>query len=278
MNLEQFFEEIEMMPEAVKEVRACSVSEESYQKYRALFWEDKEQFYEKVLQKADYRIRFLFYYSRMACEIYDRFIEQTGTGEKADREKAKCGWEGMSAFLEEKGMNGRKIFRDTFYDLTIWCRHCFSKYGVYGIDQYEWFYRHIEGKLFRLGRLQFEQEEERWNVHIPEGEKLELSAVENSFAQAFRLWGKEKPYVCHSWLLDPGLGEILPPDSRILQFQRLFEIVRTDFDEREAEERIYGKLEDNPDDYPENTSLQKNAKIHLREGKKLGRGTGILRI
>ena len=54
-------------------------------------------------------------------------------------------------------------------------------------------------------------------------------------------WGKEMPYLCHSWLLYPGLKDILPEKSNIIMFQNQFQIVETDWDEREAEWRIWGK-------------------------------------
>ena len=50
-----------------------------------------------------------------------------------------------------------------------------------------------------------------------------------------------------------------------------------DFEEKEAEWRIFGRLEENPKKYPESTSLQKNAKRYLQSGKKLGNGLGLLK-
>ena len=87
-----------------------------------------------------------------------------------------------------KGGPGRKIFRDTFYDLTLWCENCFREYGEYGINEYDWFFRHLELRIFRLGRLEFEKMVSPWefvtgertvkkgytviSIHIPQGEKL----------------------------------------------------------------------------------------------------------
>ena len=203
----------------------------------------------------------------MACEAYDCF--------------------------RQKNIN-EKVYWDTFYGLTLWCQNCFQEYGEYGINEYRWFFRHIECRIRRLGRLQFEEMDVEWkavdehtqipgkvpviNVHIPQGEKLEISAVRASFGQALQTWGKEIPYVCDSWLLYPGLSEILPKDSNILKFQRLFRVTRSDDDGREARRRIFGRVSDEPADYPEDTSLQRKAKAYLLEGKRLGSGTGVLRI
>lgn len=265
MNLNEFFKGIQMVPEAVKEVEELTISESRYQEMKDLFWSDREIFYSMVLKEQNYRILFLYYYSRMACETYEQY--------------------------QKRNIENR-IFWDTFYDLTLWCESCFRIYGEYGIEQYGWFFRHIEGTIFRLGRLEFEKMESEWdltdgnieikkgdniiNVHIPQGDRLNERQIEESYIQSYGFWGRECPYVCHSWLLNPGLSFILKEDSNILKFQKQYKVVRIDFGEREAEERIFEILRDNPEEYPEKTSLQKSAKKYLLSGKKLGNGMGIL--
>lgn len=157
MQLKEFFEGIRMTPEAAARAARLSISEEEYQKMRALFYNDKPRFYGEILCKEDFRIRFLYYYSRLACETYERY----------------------------RALNiSDRIFWDTFYDLTLWCENCRKEYGEYGINQYDWFFRHIECTIFRLGRLEFEKMDSQWelkgaegagygeaiiNVHIPQG-------------------------------------------------------------------------------------------------------------
>jgi hypothetical protein len=100
-------------------------------------------------------------------------------------------------------------------------------------------------ELFRLGRLQFEPitlEEEivhggriypagtpALSVHIPAGEPLDPDAALDSFRQAEAFFphyfGQTYPlFYCHSWLMAPSLTEILPASSRIMQFQRMFQL------------------------------------------------------
>lgn len=43
---------------------------------------------------------------------------------------------------------------------------------------------------------------------------------------------------------------------------------------RQAEERVFGRILEDPEAYPENTSLQKALKNYLSEGKKPGVGYG----
>ena len=45
--------------------------------------------------------------------------------------------------------------------------------------------------------------------------------------------------------------------------------------ERQAEERVFGHLEENPAAYPEGTSLQKKMKAALLAGKCFGMGRGV---
>ena len=244
MELLEFWEEISLVPDAVRQIEKLEITEGEYEKLRELFLRDVNLFYEAVKKREDFRLVFLYCFSKMACEVYDRYCEQ-----------------GIS----------RRVYRDTFYDLTLWCENCYKAYGEYGIAQYDWFCRHLDMSLFRLGRLEFERIPSLWDiqtdeisvhkgdpvisVHIPQGEKLELDACLDSFRQAEQFWKEKQVYLCHSWLLYPGLKEIMKPGSNILQFQTLFHIVAVDFEGREAEERIFGELETDPRNYAEDTSL-----------------------
>ncbi|MNO50163.1 hypothetical protein D3C76_405320 [compost metagenome] len=82
-------------------------------------------------------------------------------------------------------------------------------------------------------------------------------------------------FICHSWLLDPELKKILGPESNIIQFQSQFNIYEVDKSSKEAEERIFNKLSATPQEYEENTHLQRSAKAFLIAGGKLGSGYGI---
>lgn len=67
----------------------------------------------------------------------------------------------------------------------------------------------------------------------------------------------------------------LDENSNILRFQQMFEIQSVDFQFREGEERIFDCLMENPEKYPENTSLQRNARKYLMQGGRLGSGLGV---
>ena len=71
------------------------------------------------------------------------------------------------------------------------------------------------------------------------------------------------------------LREVLDPNSNILKFQKSYHICSINEEDRQAEERIFIQVQDNPDNYPENTRLQKSVKKYLQAGKKIGIGTGV---
>lgn len=265
MNLSEFCAGIALAPEAAQQLQRLPISEADYHSLRCLFHADPERFYREVKKREQFRLLFLYCFCRMACEIHE---------------------------IYQKKKIPEQIYWDTFYDLTLWCENCNQMFGEYGIAQYDWFFRHLELTLFRLGRLEFELTPSLWalktefgeihpgdpiiSVHIPQGEPLSPAACQDSFAQAESFWDKPYPYLCHSWLLYPKLQEILKPSAHIIAFQKLFTCLQVDYDTPEAEERIFGKAESDPMRYAEHTSLQRAAKKYLLSGKPLGNGLGIL--
>jgi len=187
------------------------------------------------------------------------------------------------------------IFWDSLQDIPIWCNDYLVKFGKPGFIEWDWVGKTLRLEVIRLGRLQFEPDVlkkelilsgQRFpagtpilHVHIPAGTPLDLQSVLDSLSRApdfFRThWNKDfLLYHCHSWLLSPDLKQLLPGSSRIMQFQSLFQIYGTD-DERQAEERVFGFLSDDPSVYPEGTSLQRAVKQHLLRGNAVQMGVGI---
>ena len=86
-------------------------------------------------------------------------------------------------------------------------------------------------------------------------------------------------FYCRTWLLAPELIELLPSNSHILQFQSLFQIVRSYKDPfRQAEERVFGSILDDVSMYPEKTTLQRNLKQCLLQGGCSYKGVGIWQV
>ena len=190
-------------------------------------------------------------------------------------------------------------FWDSMKDIAIWCDDYLTKHGVPGFKEWEWVGRSLRLEVIRIGRLQFEPislkhtlelESNKYysgtpllDVHIPAGEPLSVEAAIEAMHQApifFKTYfGRTFSLLhCHSWLLSPDLKALLPGHSRIIQFQNLFTVYKTDNEERQAEERVFGFLSDDPSQYPESTFLQKAVKQYMLDGKVVEMGAGLREI
>ncbi len=125
-----------------------------------------------------------------------------------------------------------------------------------------WLTHHLSGHLFRIGRLQFQRSilgtvhglelegQHFLDVHIPEDGRLDPVECDRSFADAAEFASRHFPeddarwFGCTSWLLDPVLGDLLPHESNLLQFQRRFRMV--DIDHTEPS-RVFEFVFDRPD-------------------------------
>ena len=106
-------------------------------------------------------------------------------------------------------------------------------------------------------------------IHIPSDVDFSPSAIDESLASAKQFFSEHYPelskaeYRCHSWLLDKQLRKMLKDSSNILSFQNRFEI----FDEGEIStdfiEWLYNTRTTDYYTLPENTSLQRNVKMHI---------------
>lgn len=188
-----------------------------------------------------------------------------------------------------------KIFLDTMDDVRIWCENNLNK----GLKNYNWIKNHLNCQLFKLGRLQFQMFKCKnptllYNrlpfnygdnliyVHIPQGEKLIYADCISSLKQAISFFSEYFPefeyryLFCESWLLFEDNWIFMNPSSNILQFSSIFEIAYSVKEDSQAIERIFGKRRLNKKNYPEDTSLQKNAKAFMLNGGKLGIGIGVI--
>ncbi|MDQ0091349.1 hypothetical protein J2T12_004786 [Paenibacillus anaericanus] len=266
MDLQSFCEGIGLNPDAKQILFDFHSDEKVYQIHKQQFYNDRFSFFENVKQSSNYRQLILYLYVRFAVDAYEEYAI--------------------------RGINDQ-IYFDTFSDIELWCSTCRRDFGEYGIQEYEWLQEHIQLRLFRLGRLQFQpiafdreleveghkiyKNQIVLGVHIPSGEPLESQEVEESFESARRFFRGFTPiFICNSWMLFPNLSEVLQPSSNIMKFQKKFFIYQVDHEARQAEERIFNKVISDPAEYEEQSSLQRNAKSYLMAGNKLGSGYGIM--
>lgn len=265
MHLLEFCKGIQLGEVAVRIIVDYDMEESEYAELKQRFQTDRHSFFQHTTGAAGYRQKLLYLFVRFSIDAYGEY--------------------------RVRGI-ADKIYFDTFSDIRVWCEVCYRDYGEYGIEEYNWLQEHVRLRLFRLGRLQFqpiafesdlkegnltvEKHQLVLNVHIPEGEPLTPQEVEHSFSLARAFFRGIPPiYTCRSWLLYPGLDNILKAESNILRFQRLFHIYEVDEASREAEQRIFNRVTADPSEYGEETSLQCAAKAFLQNGGKLGRGCGI---
>lgn len=236
---------------------------------KKLFKEDESGFYNALEKEEKPYQEALYLYTKWGAQAWD------------DYKKA-----GIS----------EKVYYDTFKDLNIWCSHCIAETGKPGMKQYRWTSLPLRMKIFRLGRLQFEPATLRdtldykgyilkagtpvLEVHIPEGSSLTPVEARKSFVAAVSFFEDVVPYecvgfFCESWLLSPKLKEILPETSNIIRFQDCFSVC-DEKPARQAEERVFGKVLDQVEDYQEDTSLRRGLKNYLRKGGKVGMGCGFI--
>jgi len=209
--------------------------------------------------------------------------------------------EDMEKIYKEKNIP-QDIFDDTLSDWTEWINKHHDWTGEWGFSEYTWLIHHIRGRIFKLGRLQFEMATvkfEEWDspseelklalkngdrflsVHIPRGGKLYESDCLESFERAKEFFPEYlnydfKAFGCFTWLFDPAFEKLLPPDSNIIKFQNLFPM-RWPY-ERED----YGGLnyifvnitKENIKDAPTDTYFRKKIVEHILSGGTMRCGGG----
>ena len=84
------------------------------------------------------------------------------------------------------------------------------------------------------------------NVHIAKDTNLDPKLVDESFEKArtfFKTYYKDLSidyFICRTWLIDASLRDILPNDSKIVQFGKRFEPIARGLNSRQPFIRIYG--------------------------------------
>lgn len=187
---------------------------------------------------------------------------------------------------KDKGISD-KIYFDTMKCYTRFIDETYRMTGKLYFDRYWWTTRQAGYHLFRIGELEYEMKHIDGDIvigiHIPSDVDFSTSAIDESLANANLFFSKYYPelsnteYRCHSWLFDKQLKEMLNENSNILSFQNRFEIfddgeVGTDFIEW-----LYNTKSTDYAILPENTSLQKNVKIHLLSGGVIRNAYGKLK-
>ncbi len=135
----------------------------------------------------------------------------------------------VAAFHRSRGVSSDVSWR-SLSDLgqQAWVHR--QTYGAFGLHTYPWMRIGWSGALYWLGRLQFnvQQVDDAWviSTHIPATGPLTPASVDDSFRWARGFFADHfadyptTDFHCSSWLLDPELAVVLPPESNLARFQQ----------------------------------------------------------
>lgn len=208
----------------------------------------------------------------------------------------------VRALYQKKGYP-YEMFKTTFSDLRYKLFECHRVHSIWGNEVLRvWYGRFFELNLFGIERFQFEKREfwdvrgyekngkriERGdlviNIHIPsDGRPLTKEIIDDTLSKAYDFY-KEffddgiVPFTLRSWLLYEKHREFLPQNSNILRLMDYFDILNSMDDKLFADWwRIFNKpYNNNIDEMPTDTSLQRAFVDWVKKGNVPGRGDGIL--
>lgn len=177
------------------------------------------------------------------------------------------------------------IFIATMKFCTRFLRDRFKTYQDYNFVWAWWFPRQVSLCEYRIGALEYELvdgEEREIAIHIPSDADMSKESVALSLREFDKFLKKYYPEwenvsrTCDTWMLMPELKEFLNEDSNIIAFQNLFEIDVVNYDAVWYMGWIFPGFETIDENLPEVTTLQRNMKRYLLEGKKFGVAKGHL--
>ena len=187
---------------------------------------------------------------------------------------------------KEKGIS-EKVFVQTQKCFLRFALEHKESFGVFGFDRFYWVGRQLSLLLFRIGELEYEMVtldgKNAISLHIPSDAILTDEKVDNSLKEAREFINTYYPeyngaiYYCSSWLLSPALKDLLNENSKILKFASRFNVTKHEEEPEDYKIWVYGKLNLEPKDFAEKTSLQRNVKKHVLAGGKIGEAFGILK-
>lgn len=177
------------------------------------------------------------------------------------------------------------IFTATMKFCTRFLREHDRTFHTYKFVWAWWFPRQISLNEYRIGALEYEfveGEDREIAVHIPSDADLRKASVAQSIKEFYEFRKKYYPewetvkLTCDTWMLMPELKELLGEESNIIAFQNLFEIDTVDYDATWYMGWIFPGVEKVDEFLPEETSLQRNMKKYLLDGRKFGIAKGHL--
>lgn len=262
--------------------------------------------------KIDYD--FLDYASTLRLErtIMNPFVEGFSFVDLDDEEKLRIALvelETLKVFYEKRHISD-DILMATLSDLKFRIERYYELNGSFGLSAHDmkwlgYIYRYETFQLhnlkFRKYPLTFEEIERSGRdflllsdavkktyydglhvvyVHISAHADLSEESVTESFALAESFFSNHFSeyefdyYICRTWMLYPGLIDLMGEDSNIIKFQKRFEIIGTHDVADQTLSRVYNTINTKEiQAMPKTTSLMKTAYLNM---DKLGVGVGVI--
>ncbi|EGP5688709.1 acyltransferase domain-containing protein [Enterococcus faecium] len=191
----------------------------------------------------------------------------------------------------------RTVYLATMNAFTRFIHEHFQVTGRYRFDRGFWIWRYTSGLIFRIGELEYERTyfpkghkelklegKQCLSLHIPSDADLSRNKIRDSYESAilfFELYFPDYHYqvmYTDTWLLSPNLTKWLKQDSKIRLFAADYRLLSVDEQDDSGVPWIFGRVDAQVQDYPEKTSLQRQAKQQLLAGAHIGSALGILSL
>ncbi len=256
--LEIPYEVQEKILECEKNIDFNTMNEELAQMMHPEGWEGALERMKCQLESDEDGMKILTCQLKCACVVYDQY--------------------------EKLGIS-KDIFIATMKFFTRFLRDHKDRHGCYRYVWAWWAVRQISMVEYRIGELEYEMKivngKRLIDLHIPADADLTMGKLRESYLEALDFFEKYYPdfigsdMVCSSWLLAPSLKYVLPDNSRILQFQRWFDIDHTE-DSLGFMDWVYGSRDIPIEELPEDTSLQRKLKPYLQNNGRIEWASGKL--
>ncbi|GEA73592.1 hypothetical protein ESP02_19620 [Enterococcus sp. NBRC 3427] len=191
----------------------------------------------------------------------------------------------------------RTVYLATMNAFTRFIHEHFQVTGRYRFDRGFWIWRYTSGLIFRIGELEYERTyfpkghkelklegKQCLSLHIPSDADLSRNKIRDSYESAIRFFELYFPdyhyqvMYTDTWLLSPNLTKWLKQDSKIRLFAADYRLLSVDEQDDSGVPWIFGRVDAQVQDYPEKTSLQRQAKQQLLAGAHIGSALGILSL
>ncbi|WP_369670027.1 acyltransferase domain-containing protein [Enterococcus lactis] len=191
----------------------------------------------------------------------------------------------------------RTVYLATMNAFTRFIHEHFQVTGKYRFDRGFWIWRYTSGLIFRIGELEYERTyfpkghkelklegKQCLSLHIPSDADLSRNKIRDSYESAIRFFELYFPdyhyqvMYTDTWLLSPNLTKWLKQDSKIRLFAADYRLLSVDEQDDSGVPWIFGRVDTQVQDYPEKTSLQRQAKQQLLAGAHIGSALGILSL